>query len=725
MRIRATMFSTTVLSLLCGALGCSDAGRATGTSGQPVAVAVTATDVPVATVAVTPREVRIPLGGTTQLLAAVKDSAGAPLANRLVTWSSADSARASVSGTGLVTGTSLGVALVVASAEGKSDTSRVIVKPPVVASVRLTPSASSLLVGQTLALSATVLDTNGRTLADQPVTWLSSDSLVAAVSPTGVVTARSAGTVTVTAASGGQSATATVQVAATPPMPAMPAELPRVLLDTRLVAPTGRTIAVRRGENLQAAIDGAQAGDVLLLDAGATYSGNFTLPRKTGAGWITIRTSTPDASLPPEGERVTPAHAPLLATISSPNHEYAIRTAPGVAASYYRLVGLEVTFARAAGWNYGLVLFGDGSRAQSSLAQVPHDLVIDRSYVHGHPSLPLSRCIVLNSARTAIVDSYVSECHGLEETNAIKGWNGPGPFKIVNNYLEAAAVNIMFGGVDPEIRGLVPSDIEIRRNHVSKQVKWKRVWMVKNLLELKNAQRVLVEGNVFENNWVDAQDGYAILMKSSNQSGGCTWCVSQDVTFRFNRIANSGAGINISAKPEAQPAVHARRIAIYGNVVDRINVPGFEGPGRAIQTGGDLADLVIEHNTFIVEGGSGAVFFANYGPLKGFRYTNNITTRGRYGILGGGGDVTEGQPTLARYAPDGVVAGNVMVGAPVGTYPPGNFFPTGLAGVGFTDPARYVWKLSAGSPYKGRSTDGTDPGADIDLLEAATRRVTP
>ena len=70
----------------------------------------------------------------------------------------------------------------------------------------------------------------------------------------------------------------------------------------------------------------------------------------------------------------------------------------------------------------------------------------------------------MNSARTAVVDSYLSNLHEVgADSQAIAGWNGPGPFKIVNNYLEGAGENVMFGGADPRIPNLVPSDIEIRK----------------------------------------------------------------------------------------------------------------------------------------------------------------------------------------------------------------------------------------------------------------------
>src|SRR5687767_10367816 len=70
------------------------------------------------------------------------------------------------------------------------------------------------------------------------------------------------------------------------------------------------TITVRAGDNLQAALDASQPGDIILLEAGATFLGNFTLPVKSGASYITVRSSTPDQYLPPAGTRVTPLHAP-------------------------------------------------------------------------------------------------------------------------------------------------------------------------------------------------------------------------------------------------------------------------------------------------------------------------------------------------------------------------------------------------------------------------------
>ena len=98
------------------------------------------------------------------------------------------------------------------------------------------------------------------------------------------------------------------------------------------------SIKVSRGDDLQAALDRARPSDTIILEAGATFVGPFTLPAKSGNAYITIQSSALSA-LPAEQERVSPQNAAAMPKIVSPGKgQPAIKTAPG--AHNYRLVGI-------------------------------------------------------------------------------------------------------------------------------------------------------------------------------------------------------------------------------------------------------------------------------------------------------------------------------------------------------------------------------------------------
>src|SRR5258705_12293135 len=63
---------------------------------------------------------------------------------------------------------------------------------------------------------------------------------------------------------------------AAPTFPAQSPERPRVFLDTTYSAPAGRQTSVPAGGDLQGALDAAQPGDTIILQAGATYTRTFT-----------------------------------------------------------------------------------------------------------------------------------------------------------------------------------------------------------------------------------------------------------------------------------------------------------------------------------------------------------------------------------------------------------------------------------------------------------------
>jgi hypothetical protein len=98
-------------------------------------------------------------------------------------------------------------------------------------------------------------------------------------------------------------------------------------------------------------------------------------------------------------------------------------------------------------------------------------------------------------------------------------------------------------------------------------------------------------------------------------------------------------------------------------------------------------------------------------------------TRGQYGVFGGGAG--EGLSALTAYAEPGYVfRRNAFSGSPTGaTYPTDNWFPTTIAAIGFVNAAAGNYRLAASSPYKTAGSDGRDPGADIDAVDAATHGV--
>jgi hypothetical protein len=479
--------------------------------------------------------------------------------------------------------------------------------------------------------------------------------------------------------------------------------------------PPTTTFNVVAGGDLQAALNAAKPGDTILLEAGATFVGNFVLPAKIGDAFITIRSSAPDASLPAGNERVTPAYAALLPKLRSPNTAAVLGTAPD--AHHYRLQCLEfLANVQGAG---DMLTLGDGSPAQNSLAFVPHDLVVDRIYMHGDLVYGQKRGIALNSASTIIKNSYIAEIKANgQDSQAIANWNGPGPYTITNNYLEAAGQNIIFGGDDPKIVNLIASDITITRNQLTKQVAWRSQpsWNVKNLLELKNAQRVLIDGNILEYNWLAAQSGYAILFTPRNQYGGAPWTVVRDVLFTNNLVRHVASGINILGDDYLNPSQETTNLVIRNNVFEDVSSANWGGAGRFMLINGSR-DITIDHNTIIQDGYSAV--FADTNPTLGFTLTNNIMPDYSWAIIGT--NLGPGNTTISYYFPNGIILNGIFSGAPASRYPTGNFYPASLADVGFTSLAGGDYRLSPSSIYRLAGTDGKDVGADIDALNTAMR----
>jgi hypothetical protein len=479
------------------------------------------------------------------------------------------------------------------------------------------------------------------------------------------------------------------------------------------------SLNVSADDDLQDAIDNARPGDTIYLEPGATYTGNFVLHPRGGGDIRPTIIKTAGADVIEPGERMTPERAATLAKLRSPNNMPVLSTA-----------------ARARGWRIELVEFlpnrdgagdiialGDGSSAQKTAATVPSDLALDRVYIHGDEHVGQKRGVALNAQRVTITNSYISDIKAIgQDSQAIAGWNGPGDYLIENNYLEAAGENVLFGGSDPAIVELTPTNITIRRNTIVKPLAWRQPdakWQVKNLLELKNARDVVIEDNLFEHNWSQAQSGYAILLTVANQEGNCPWCEVSNIRIQGNTVRDVAAGFQL-AGGHSQRARETENILIRDNVFDGLDGRAWGGDGYLLQLTDSPRNITIDHNT-IIQGDSSGIAKID-GRVDGFTFTNNITGYGAYGIIASGR--APGNDSIQAVLPGARISGNVIAGGNASTFPSGNMFPS-LDDFRrqFVNFSGRDFRLRDDSAWAKAATDGRPIGADLRARARVPSRV--
>lgn len=547
-----------------------------------------------------------------------------------------------------------------------------------------------------------------------------------------------------------------------------PAELPCVYLQTTLAdtpAP-GRTITVPAGGNLQSALNNANCGDTVAMQAGATFSaGQYTFPAKQcdDQHWIIVRTTTPDTSLPPEGTRMTPCYAgvtslpgrpvfpcsapqKLLATITySGTGDGPIAFASG--ANHYRLLGLEVTRAAKNGQCVTGLITSEGAPVSQ--------IVLDRLYIHGTPKDETRRGVDLSGATSmAVQDSYISDFHcningDCVDSQAVAGGGGNqimGPWKIDDNFLDAAGENILFGG---SAATQTPADIEIRFNHFFKPMFWMQgqpgftgpAFVVKNHIELKNAQRVLIDSNILEDDWGGfTQHGISVLLNPSNQDingvSVCPLCQVTNVTIRYATISHVAGAFQIDTGHTVIGGVPlaGNSFSIHDVIADDIDGTQYVGDGKFVQMGSVAKPLL--HNVEInhITAFPVNVMFNLGAPspvqIPGFVFTNSIITAGN-SALTSTGQYGQGNCAYAYRALN--ILNRCFAGytfnhnALLETPYPSSFWPAGnsfysISDIGFVN---YNggnggdYNLQPSSPAIGAASDGTNLGANVPVVLSA------
>jgi uncharacterized repeat protein (TIGR01451 family) len=156
-----------------------------GVSGQ---AAVTVTPPTVVAVEIVPPSTTLAVSNSLQLRATIRASDGSVVTGVPVTWAVDLPAVASVDQTGLITGRSVGEAIVTASAAGHTGTAKIFVVLQPVSSISISPANPSLFARDTVILTAILLDANNAPITGRPVTWGVSDSTVASIEVTGPAT---------------------------------------------------------------------------------------------------------------------------------------------------------------------------------------------------------------------------------------------------------------------------------------------------------------------------------------------------------------------------------------------------------------------------------------------------------------------------------------------------------------------------------------------------------
>ncbi len=461
---------------------------------------------------------------------------------------------------------------------------------------------------------------------------------------------------------------------------------------------SGASILVKKGGDFQAALEKANPGDTILLEAGESFVGNFSLPNKTGEQFITIRSSAKDSELPAENTRIDPKlFSKVLPKLSSATVEPVIDAVNG--AHHYRFVGIEFGGTKD-GFNNIIKL---GTTEEKKIEELPHHIEFDRVYIHATSPLGQRRGIAANGKHIKILNSYIEGIRRKgDESQAIAAWATDGPIEIVNNYLEGAAENILFGGAGSFLN-LIPSDCLVRDNHLNKQVSWREEgWLVKNLFEIKSGRRIKVENNLMTNNWAMGQEGTAVLFTTNKDSGEES--TIEDVVFINNIVRSSGNAVNILGEHNKG----GRRLSIINNIFEDINSKKWGGRGFFLITN-KWEGVTIENNT-VIQSDSIAIAYGE--PVTEFVFRNNIIFQNEYGFIGDG--VRLGKPTLEKFFPRAVISGNVIVGGNAETYGTNNFFPQSIKQIGFVNAENGDYRLHEDSPYLKKGANGKQIGASLD-----------
>lgn len=322
--------------------------------------------------------------------------------------------------------------------------------------------------------------------------------------------------------------------------------------------------------------------------------------------------------------------------------------------------------------------------------------------------------------------------------------------RVYNNRL-AGGISMF---VSDNYRTYVPSDITIDKNYMLRPAEWQWTDRHKNCFEFKGVERFLMEGNIVENAWMDGQSGALLVLKNVS-------IAASDITVRNNILRGTNAVLQIEGKTGTTPLDMMRRLTFENNLVYDINPatqlkPGSttSWPGEILYVSGPVGHLRIQSNTLVAKSGTQRLRIAVNSPsLAGFRFQNNVVNAvGSYSsgqiwnwnTVPIGATTSQGLVALNNACADYIITNNVwtkrtsqMLEGDTRTtvkdgstcqnnyYYIGNHLQVGPSASEalFVDYDNKNFRINPSGSLATAASDGGPPGADIDVVEAATANV--
>lgn len=311
-------------------------------------------------------------------------------------------------------------------------------------------------------------------------------------------------------------------------------------------------------------------------------------------------------------------------------------------------------------------------------------VTFDRLRILGDTVKGAKRGIAANgNGDVKILRSYVEDCFQASPGNdsqALIAWDMAPGLLIENNYLSGGSETLMFGGADSSSDERTPADIVVRHNTITKRVEWfGKPIGVKNLVEFKNAKRVLFEDNDCIYSWAQGQTGYLLVLTVRNQDGRAPWSTIQDVTFKGNRWSRGASAITILGRDDIKEtgagkdvpvgtvrrSMPMARVSIIGDTFTELDPAKWAAgiTNKAVQIGNGPLSLTIDSVTFAsVSSYSSAVYFTALPQAEAMVFTNNTMPPSAYGMFGANSTVaktnwTSTSPTWVRYVSNGAISG--------------------------------------------------------------------